>query len=160
YLKGRTAESMKRLLNAGIEYRRAATLNPNNMDASRSLVEVARNAVGINPSFDNYLTLAAGYQLVGDFERAKMAYENARRSNPTSSALPVARKSFFLAVLKSPLTPPVLMAETTQKVQEAVSRDPQDAELWYLLGRGKEAQQDTEAAMEAYKKAAAINPHV
>lgn len=160
YLDGRPADGTKRLVNAGIAYRRAVTLNPNNMDAARSLVEVARRAVGMNPAFDNHLTLAGAYQLIGDFERAKMAYDDAWRSNPNSPALPIARKSFFLAVVKSPLTPPAMLSGTMQTVQEAVSKNPQDAELWYVFGRGKEAQQDTEAAMEAYQKAAAINPHV
>lgn len=157
---GRGTVGMKRLLNAGIEYRRAATLNPNNADAARSLVEVAREAVAIRPSFDNYLTLGGAYQLVSDFERAKMAYEDAWKVNPNSPALPVARKSFYLNVVRSPLTSPATLSGTLQKVQDALNKSPNDAELWYVYGRGKEAQQDTGQAMEAYQRAAAINPHV
>ncbi len=157
---GRGTIGMKRLLNAGIEYRRAVTLNPNNADAARSLVEVSREAVNINPSVDNYIMLGGGYQLIGDFERAKMAYEDAWKANPGNPALPVARKSFYLAVVKSPLTSPAMMAGTLQKVQDAINKNPNDAELWYVYGRGKEAQQDANAAMEAYLRAANINPHV
>lgn len=157
---GRGTVGMKRLLNAGIEYRRAVTINPNNMDAARSLVEVSREAVAITPSFDNYMMLGGAYQLIADFERAKMAYEDAWKANPNSPALPLARKSFYLAVMKNPQTSPAMLAGTLQKVQEAINKSPNDAELWYIYGRGKEAQQDTGAAMEAYQRAAAINPHV
>jgi tetratricopeptide (TPR) repeat protein len=157
---GRGTVGMKRLLNAGIEYRRAVTINPNNLDAARSLVEVSREAVAIAPSFDNYMMLGGAYQLIADFERAKMAYEDAWKANPNSPALPVARKSFYLSVMKNPQTSPAMLAGTLQKVQEAINKNPNDAELWYVYGRGKEAQQDTGAAMEAYQRAAAINPHV
>src|SRR5262249_47347845 len=66
---GRTETAMKRMLNASIEYRRAAVLNPGNGDAYRGLIEVAREAVAINPrSFDNHMMLAGAYQLAGDYE--------------------------------------------------------------------------------------------
>src|SRR5262249_16742939 len=64
------------------------------------------------------------------------------------------------AVVKSPLTSPAMLAGTLQKVQEAINKNPNDAELWYVYGRGKETQQDTAAAQEAYLRAANINPHV
>lgn len=157
---GRGSTGMKRLLNAGIEYRRAVTINPANMDAARGLIECAREAAAINPSFDNQLTLAAGYQLTGDFERAKMAYEDCWRANPTSTVLPNARKSFYLAVAKHPTTPPAVMMTTLQKVQDALQKTPNDAELWYVLGKIKDRQGAREEAIEAYNRAVAINPYI
>ncbi len=73
--RGDMVRALKRLENAGIEYRRAVTLNPLNSDAIGGLVEVAREGVAIQPSFNNHLLLAGAYQLAGDYERAKMEYE-------------------------------------------------------------------------------------
>lgn len=157
---GRGTIGMKRLLNAGIEYRRAVTINPADADAIRSLIEVAREAVAISPSFDNHLTLAAAYQLAGDFEHAKMEYEKCYKLNPSSPVLPVARKSFYLSIVKSPLASPAILANTMQKIDASLQKNPSDPELLYLYGRGKEAQGDKEAALTSYKKAAAINAYV
>jgi tetratricopeptide (TPR) repeat protein len=157
---GRGTVGMKRLLNAGIEYRRAVTLNSADLDAVRSLIEVARDAVAISPSFDNHLTLAGAYQLAGDFDHAKMEYESCYKLNPNSTVLPAARKSFYLSVVKSPLASPAMLASTMQKVDASLQKNPADPELLYLYGRGKEAQGDKEAALTAYKKAAEINAYV
>ena len=87
--------ALRRLSNAGIEYRRAVTFNPENSDAISGLVEVAREAVAIRPSFDNHLMLAGAYQLAGDYDRAKMEYESCWRLDHGNSILAAARRSFI-----------------------------------------------------------------
>ncbi len=164
---GRGTVGMKRLLNAGIEYRRAVTINPDDSDAIKSLVEVSREAVAIRPSFDNTLMLGAAYQLAGDFEHAKMEYEQCWKIDPRRSEIAKAQQSYHLAVARSGLASPAMVANTVDKVQKAVSKDPSDAMWWYVLGRAKQtqfertgSQEDREAALDAYQHAYSINPYI
>jgi len=98
FRQGRKMEGMQRLLNAGIEYRRAVTINTSDADAARSLVKVAREAVAFKPSYDNHMTLGGAYQLVGDFQHAKMEYEECGKLNPNAADLATARASYRLAL--------------------------------------------------------------
>jgi tetratricopeptide (TPR) repeat protein len=159
---GRTQTALKRLANAGIEYRRAATLmNQTNLEGARGLVEVAREAVAINPrSFDNHLMLAGGYQLVGDYERAKKEYEACWNVSPNNPKLAAARQSYHYAVVTSAAASPMLIAASVQKVEDLLRKDPRNAELMYIYARGKEALGDREVAMAAYQEAYKINPYL
>lgn len=157
---GRQTTALKRLVNAGIEYRRAVTLNPGDLDAVQSLVEVSREAVAINPCFDNELTLAGAYQLSGDMEHARMEYDKCYRLDPNSSVLSAARRSFYGAVVRSPTVPPDFLQSTMGKIEAQLKKTPNDAELLYLYGRGYEAQGNTAQALAYYQKASAINPYV
>lgn len=149
---------MQRLLNADIEYRRAVTLNPNDTNAIKGLIEVSREAVAVAPSFDNLLTLGGAYQLAGDFERAKACYEQCWKLKPNDATLIAARRSFHLAVVKAPMPPPVTLASTVQKTEDTLRQNPNDPELLYIYGRGKEAQGDKDTALRAYQAAVRINP--
>jgi tetratricopeptide (TPR) repeat protein len=153
---GRTQIAIKRLENAGIEYRRAVTLNPNNSDAVHGLIEVARDAVSISPSFNNHLMLGCAYQLAGDYERAKMEYENCWRLDRNNDLLPAARRSYHLAVVSHPRSPEILAA-TVQRVEDELRKTPNDAELLYIYARGKEVQGEPDIALKAYQMAAASN---
>jgi len=155
--RGDLNTALKRLANSGVEYRRAVTLNPENSDAIAGLVEVAREAVSVKPSFDNHLMLGGAYQLAGDYDRAKMEYESCWRLEPNNSSLSVARRSFHLAVVSHPRSPAIL-ASTMEKLENSIKETPDDPELLYIYGRGKEAQEDREGALKAYEAAAAINP--
>lgn len=158
---GEGTVGMKRLVNSAIEYRRSVTINPGNTSAISGLIEVSREAVAIKPtSFDNHLMLAGAYQLAGDFDHAKQEYETCYRLGPNNPALAVARKSFHSALVSSPLASPALLASTMQSIQAQLMRSPNDPELLYIYGRGKEAQGDTRTALAAYNKAASLNIHV
>lgn len=155
----RLAVALKRLENAVIEYRRAATINPNNTDAVHGLVEVARVVISIAPTFNNHLMLAGAYQLAGDYERAKMEYETCWHMDRNNDMLATARRSFHLAVVSHPRSPEI-MAATVQKVEDELRKAPNDAELLYIYGRGKEVEGEPDIAMKAYQAAASINPLV
>lgn len=156
---GRMPVALKRLETAGTEYRRAVTLNPNSSDAIHGLIEVARDAVSISNTFNNHLMLAGAYQLGGDYERAKMEYETCWRMDRNNDLLPGARRSYHLAVVSHPRSQETL-ASTVQKVEDELRRTPNDAELLYIYGRGKEAQGEPEMALRVYQTAAAVNANV
>jgi len=155
---GRTQTALKRLMNAGIEYRRAVTLNPSNGEALRGLIEVAREAVAVNPSFDNRLTLGGAYQLAGDFEHARREYEQCWKLQRDNPSLAQARRSYHMAVVQSPMASPIIVAGTVQKIEDQLRQTPNDPELLYIYGRGKEDMGDKDTALRAYQAAAAINP--
>ncbi len=157
---GRTQPALKRMLNAGIEYRRAVTLNPLNSDAIRGLIEVTREAVQVNPSFDNHLMLGGAYQLVPDFEHAKREYIECFKIGKGNPALAQARRSFHLAVVSSSQASPPMVAESMQKIEDQLRTNPGDAELLYIYGRGKETLGDFPGAIAAYQAAAKINVNV
>jgi len=160
--QGNSQKAIRRLDNAAIEYRRALTITPDSSDAQRGLVEVTREAVGLNPnSFDNHLMLGGAYQLQGDFERAKDEYEKCWRIKRDDARLTIARRSYHLAVVSHPsLASPLILASTIQKVENSLADNPNDPELLYIYARGKETQQDQTSALKAYQAAAAINPYI
>ncbi|MBX9948768.1 MAG: tetratricopeptide repeat protein [Candidatus Obscuribacterales bacterium] len=158
--RGDRQAGLKRLQNAAISYRRAVTLNPLYSDAIQGLKEVAREAVSINGSFDNHLMLAGAYQLSGDFEHAKMEFEECWKKNPNSPQLAKARRSYHLAVVMNPATPPAVLATSLQKAEDILRQNNQDPEMLFIYGRGKEQQGEKATALKAYQAAASINPHI
>lgn len=155
--------ALKRLLNAGVCYRRAVTILPSNGDAIRGLIEVSREAVSINPnSFDNHLSLGGAYLLGGQFELAQREYTKAYELDPDNIQLAPARKAFYKSMVESPLSvqTPALLQNTIQKIEAGLKKTPKDAFLWYLLGRGQEQLGNNDAALEAYGRAYEINQYI
>ncbi len=160
---GRTQTALKRFDIAAVEYRRAATLmnGSGNFDGVRGLIEVSREAVSINPrSFDDHLMLGGAYQLSGDFERAKKEYETCWQLSPGNPKLVAARTSYHLSVVTNSASTPMQVAYSVQKVEELLKKNPNDAELLYIYGRGKDRLDDHATAMQAYQAAAQVNKFV
>lgn len=158
--QGRGPLYLKRLSNVGVCYRRAATINPNNADAIRGLINATKEAIAIQDSFDNNLTLAGAYSLAGDFERAKACYNKCWQLQPNNPALHKARTSFHLMVVSSALATPKLLEESRMKIEKELEKRPDDPELLYIYGRAQEALKNSDLALRAYEKARSINPHV
>lgn len=158
--QGRGPLYLKRLSNVGVCYRRAATINPNNADALRGLVNAAKEAVAISDSFDNNLTLAGAYSLSGDFERAKACYNKCWQLQPNNPALHKARTSFHLMVVSSALATPKLLEESRLKIEKELEKRPDDAELLYIYGKAQESLKNNDLALRAYEKAKSINAYV
>lgn len=150
----------RRLNNAASEYRRAVTVNPSNSNAIRGLRDVGIEAVAINPSFRNQMLLGGAYLLQGDFDHAKLCYEKAWRAEPTNPDLAKARIAYHQAVVESALATPMRVAETVQKVDDLIKLNPNDAQLWYILARGRDRQGEKAGAVEAAQKAIALNKFV
>ena len=150
----------RRLNNAATEYRRAVTVNPSNSNAIRGLRDVGIEAVAINPSFRNQMLLGGAYLLQGDFDHAKLCYEKAWRAEPTNPDLAKARIAYHQAVVESALATPMRLAETVQKVDDLIKLNPNDAQLWYILARGRDRQGEKAGAVEAAQKAIALNKFV
>ncbi|MBY0358993.1 MAG: hypothetical protein K2W82_13405 [Candidatus Obscuribacterales bacterium] len=156
--RGKGTLGMKRLANAGIEYRRAVTLNPADAQAIKGFLEVAREAVAIRPSFDNHLMLGAAYLLAADFPHAQMEYLQCYKLDPKRPELATARIAYHQSVARSPLASDELVADSVAKVKGLVDQDPENARLWYILGRLREHQASYELAKKSYDKAISINP--
>jgi tetratricopeptide (TPR) repeat protein len=150
---------VKRLNNAAVEYRRASTLCKQNMAAVRGLTEIALEAVGIQPTFNNYITLGGAYVLQGDFDRAKVAYEKAWRADPANALLPKVRRVYHHNVVTSAVVPITRVAESVQKLEEQLRKEPTDTELLYLVARGKEKLGETAEAVGLLEKALSINKY-
>lgn len=80
--EGRADVNMLRLRNASVSFRRAATMDPTDTRGASGLLKVAKEACAIDPSFDNNLMLGGAYVLLGDLERAKMAYDECQSIAP------------------------------------------------------------------------------
>jgi Flp pilus assembly protein TadD len=52
------------------------------------------------------------------------------------------------------------VAETVQKVDDLIKLNPNDAQLWYILARGRDRQGEKAGAVEAAQKAIALNKFV
>lgn len=157
---GRGTIGMRRLLNAATEYRRAVTLNPGNGDAIQNFIEVSREGCAIKPCFDNYLMLGGAYLLAGDFQHAKIAYEQCYKLDPRRTELGPARVAYHQKVATSPLAGDDLVTESISKVNKFLEADPNNERWWYILGRLKQHRGDNDGALEAYRKAQKINPNV
>lgn len=157
---GRGEIYMKRLNNVAVCYKRAATINPNNTDAIRGLITSAKEAVAIKDSFENNMMLAGGYVLAGDFERARMLYEHCYAIDPQNPVLHKARQSFHMFVVTSPMASPNIIQSSVLKIEKELEKRPDDAELLYIYGRGKEDLKDNDLALRAYKRAYGINPYI
>ena len=158
--QGRGKVFFKRLSNAALCYKRAATINPANSEAIQGLINCCREAVAIKDDFENNLMMAGAYQLAGDFDRAKTVYEKCWRLRPKSSVLYKARRSYHLAVVSSALSSPAAVASSVLKIEKELEKNPDDPELLYIYGRGKEHLKETDLALRAYQKALAINPYI
>lgn len=155
--RGDGARGMRRLLNASVEYRRAATLNPANASAIQGLIECSRTACSMRQTFDNYLMLGGAYVLAGDFPHAKIAYDQCYKVDPRNPALVSARIAYYQQIGRSALASPELVAETIGKLDKALSTDQDNARMWYIMGLLKQRQGDTNGALEAYGRAEKLN---
>lgn len=149
---------MKRLANAGIEYRRAVTLNPGDAQAIKGFLEVSREAVAIRPTFDNHLMLGSAYLLAADFAHAQMEYLQCFKLDPKRPEISTARIAYHQSIARSPLASDELVADSVAKVKGLIDQDPENARLWYVLGRLREHQSNYELAKKSYDKAISINP--
>lgn len=89
--EGRADINMLRLRNASVSFRRAATMDPSDHRGANGLLKVAKEACAIDASFDNNLMLGGAYVLLGDLERAKMAYDECQAIAPDDVRLKHAR---------------------------------------------------------------------
>ena len=155
---GKGSKGMQRLYNAAVEYRRAVTIYPANGSAIEGLLQCGQMALAIKPSFDNHLYMAGAYVLAGKFPNAQMEYNECYKQKPNRPELSTARIAFHQAVARSAMASQEQVADSVAKVKKLIDDDPENARLWYILGRLREAQSDFEKAKKSYDKAISINP--
>ena len=159
--QGNMPTFVKRLNNSMVEYRRACMINPSNMQAVHGLTETAREAVTLQPTFANQLALGSAYLLQLDFDRAKVCFEKAWRLNPSSPELARARLAFHGAVVDSGggIVQPMRIAESVQKVEDLLAKNPKDADLLYIVAKGKSRIGDNAGAMDACERGLQIRKY-
>lgn len=93
--------------------------------------------------------IALIYNMKGDTEKAKTAFANARKANPNDTTLIIAEADLYLKAKD--------MAKYKELITEAVSKNPNDADLYYNLGVVS-AEADANEAIKYYTKALEIKP--
>ena len=156
--RGAGSKGMQRLANAAVEYRRSVQINPANLAAVDGLIQCGQMALAIKPSFDNHLFMGGAYLLGGKFPNAQMEYQECFKLGPSRPELPAARMAYHQAVGRSALSSPEQVADSVAKLKKLIDDDPENARLWYVLGRLREHQSDFEKAKKCYDKAVSINP--
>ena len=157
---GAEGTSIVLLENAAMDARRAVILNPNDTRANKILFNVALEAIALCPNeADNHMLLAAAYLLKGDLRRAKLAYAECGRLDPSDPRLPVAKVVYhqLLAGMKLNKTGKDSLADSIASVKGLLNSDPKNDQLWVLLGRLHEQASDSASAKECFDKARAIN---
>ncbi|MBX9722653.1 MAG: hypothetical protein K2X81_14740 [Candidatus Obscuribacterales bacterium] len=155
--EGHASEGMRILALAGIEFRRAACINPDNEKALRDLTECGLQAVSIEPSFDNHLYLGSAYVLSKDFAHARIEYLECYRLNKNRAELEDARKAYHLSIARSPSTTDAQVEDSIEKVTRIIEEMGADSYLWYVFGRLRERQGNMEKAKQCYDISWSIN---
>jgi tetratricopeptide (TPR) repeat protein len=102
---GNSDLNILRLRNASVSYRRAATMDRHNKRATMGLIKVAREAVSLDPSFDNYLLLGGAYLIDGDLNKAHAAYDECAGMAPENGQLKQAWMIYQLAMRRRDQSP-------------------------------------------------------
>lgn len=160
YFRGRVAvaSSLALLDNAAMEARRAVTLNPHDKQAIKLLNSVASEAVSHCPDeIDNQLLLAAAYVLKGDTRRAEMAYQECHRLDDIDPRLAIGNLALHRAILKkSVVSPKEELTESISDVEVILDRNPDNIQLWRLLGHLHEQQNESAKAKNCFNRAMAL----
>lgn len=89
---GRHTTAKKRMLNAWIEYRRAAFLDPDQCQSmAEQMMSLAKEAVSIKPSYNNYLALGSVSLFTADIDLASKCYDTCAKLDENNQSLPLAR---------------------------------------------------------------------
>jgi tetratricopeptide (TPR) repeat protein len=120
---GNAELNILRLRNASVSYRRAATMDRGNKKATWGLIKVAREAVSVDPSFDNYLLLGGAYLIAGDLDKAQVAYDECAELSPDNAQLKQARMIYQLAVRRRDQSPRAEAVVTARRRQSNADGD-------------------------------------
>lgn len=156
---GAEGTSIVLLENAAMEAKRAVVLNPLDSRAIKTLFNVGLESVALCPNEpDNHLMLASVYILKGDLRRARLAYAECSRLDPSDPRLPVAKVIYNQLLAGKKMHKPFkdTLADSIATVRGLIATDPDNDQLWVLLGRLHEQASDSEKAKECYDKAKTI----
>jgi tetratricopeptide (TPR) repeat protein len=144
----------------GVELLRAAIAkNPDDVDSRRVLVRLLgltgdlksarKEAEDLQKRLregdpSGWLELGHAYELSHEFDEALAAYDSAARAAPGSPAGPLEGGTRCARWGE--------VEEARPRLEEAVKRGANDAEVWHTLGYVRLAQKDLDAAAEAYRK--------
>ena len=154
---------------AAASLRKAVILDPKDIAAGQSLVEIWRRQVAANPLLaENHLGLAGALQLTGDFVGAESEYRKLEALDPKNPGLEAGRASMARAIqhikaekhklAAATLFNQGLRREALSEVSQAVLLEPRNAGFQFLLGECLEANGDYQGAHQAYLTCVLIDP--
>lgn len=152
------ASSIVLLESAAMEARRAVVLNPADRRANRWLFQISLEAIAYCPKeVDNHMLLAACYLLRGDRRKAEYEYSECMQIDSSDPRMPIAHLALKSAAPgNSTLSPKEAVADSINNVEILIGRDPENIQLWRLLGRLYEKHQQPTKAKECFERATAI----
>ncbi len=156
--RGALASSIVLLETAAMEARRAVILNPTDTRANRWLYHIALEAIAYCPKeIDNHLLLAACHLLRGDKQKAEYQYSECMQIDSSDARMPIAHLALKNASTRqSAASSKEAVAESINDVEVLIERDPENIQLWRLLGRLYEKHQQPAKAKECFERAHAI----
>lgn len=166
---GLLAVSQKDYTGAAASLRKAVILDPKDIAAGQTLVEIWRRQVASNPLLaENHLGLAGALQLTGDFVGADSEYRKLEALDAKNPGLDSGRQSLSRAIQHAKADKHRLAAETLfnqglrrealAEISQAVMAEPRNAKFQFLLGECLEANGDFQGAHRAYLTCVLIDP--
>jgi Flp pilus assembly protein TadD len=151
---GGEATGVVLLENAAMDARRALVINPIDARANKQFLLIAQEATALCPNeIDNHMWLGAAYLLKGDFRRADSEYAECASLEPSDPRLGVA-KTIYQVIRSNPSrSSKGMVAESIAKVNDLLTDDPDNVQLWNFLGRLHEQNADAKEASECFAKA-------
>ncbi len=154
--RGAFASSIALLETGVMEARRACVLNPQDSRAIKILLAGSLDATAYSPDeIDNHFLLAAAYLLKGDLQRANIEYGDCGRLDESDPRLAIARLVYQRAASKRQ-APVDQLKSNIARVKRLIDQDPDNEQLWTLLGRLHMQASEPEKAKAAFDQAKTV----
>lgn len=160
---------MKDQIGANSDFSKAVSLAPNDPLAANALTGLWKQQVAENPnSANSHLGLARAYLQTNNLEGARSEYKNVVALDPNNPALPAARQSFRMALVRQQANQSFDAAKTLdaqgatneahQKLMEALACSPNDPQILLYHGQVCEKMGLPQQAHDAYMSVLKVDP--
>jgi tetratricopeptide (TPR) repeat protein len=166
---GLMALAQRDYTSAAASLRKAVVLDPKDVAAGQSLVEIWRRQVAQNPLLaENHLGLAGALQLTGDFVGADTEYRKLEALDAKNPGLEAGRASLQRAINHAEADKHKIAADTLwgqglhrealAEISRAVQMEPRNAKYQFLFAECLEANGNYQQAHQAYLTCVLMDP--